>query len=559
MPLGFLEGLASGFGEQAELARERNRQKADQEWAQKKNFLDDVLSGRYGQPTPETLQEALQGMAELAQGPKPKKGRGLKGRITGEMESALPSLLQRILSGEAPFTDEDRPEGPVNAEGRPDVSLQERAAPTATEQTQGLPPPPGQQPSLIPQEGASPGFQRFAVQMPPASNMAESSLADAATRAAGQMGATGPLPSRAIRGTATPSPMEKKGPAGLFYSPDEAQRMALDASRREMLGGAGARRDVYQSHRDAGIDDSLARSMEGWTQDPALSTTGGHPFASTTPRTFVNPADPSQKETFWVYKDGGIRTKQGMELPPGWVEEGGSAGARPRLEVTTTPDGRSYVHDLDRVLGGDQTAYAALDPSTGLPTSVPIGPGDRTITEDQPDVVRAQGIKDAIDDEVGTLAGATFGITPEELQVMQDQAAQRYGFDSYQAVVESGAAPTQTRRPTGRSLPPPPSEESSYRGTPGIIPGPGAPGGEEWLAPFQIPDELTIDTAGPEDLINWYFNNTAEGQSDLSGIGGGDANLMAESAMEDPSYLDYIRQILRDLSMRIHGSPTVRR
>jgi hypothetical protein len=587
---GLLEGFVGGMEEH----RERERQEAEKQWERSKGMLEDVLSGRWGQPTPETVQEAMENMAELSQGPQKKKtGKGLS-RLKGEYKQALPSLLQRMLAGD-PYTDEQRPRGlqfgemqggpagtgqaapgPGDAGGpsmaaqlqlpgaEGQTTSQGRQTPdvAGTGERAGMTPPPGEADPTAERmqiaQGLNNATSRFGQGAGPAAIPQEGKLNKAAMDGAATLSENPPLQSRPLQQVPT-------GPRGMFMSPEQSQKQQLDMQRAGAIAQAGDIDAAYNYLQQTGkYDDSQIRSMLKLTQDPSMSQTTSHPFASTVPRKFSSP-DGSQTETFFVYKDGSVRTVQGQPLPEGWIEPDALRGSRPRIDVFTHPgSGVSTVVDLDAVLAeGGQ-----VDPSFGLPAGLPVGAEgrapDRVPAEE---AVRARSIKDAVDTSVGQQVSSQFMMTPEQQQEVRDTEAQRYGYDSYQALVEAGAAATtEAYAPPEGGLTPPPAGVA----TPGINEDPaGTPRGMgQEVGPQSIPGlQDLIDYSNrseaddPQELVSrWLTINNTGGGDWLGGVdfmqelGMSPAEVM-ETAQADQSVMDYI---LSEVMKAINSSPTGR-
>lgn len=358
MPLGFLAGLAEGFGNEAKSAREANAKKADIEWQRRKNFLDDVVNNRYGEPTEETLRLAMEGMAELSSPEgQPKRKSGFKSKITGEMDVILPKLIAAAQSGDNELYDEWQASG----QGNPDDpqaglnrSIQERGAPSAQQSVEGaareqrgLQPPPGEggqaapgapQGGGLPTAGSGAAMQRFARPMPPTASAHEGRLLRSVQDGAAAMGEEGPV-----------RPMQ----GGFMRHPGEiAQTQAQHAAAArgtEALGEASAFSQVQEQYPDMPRADLYGVMSGNYSHPPAGASAGQYGMSS---NTMWDGRDPSSAIEVRPdrYGYGVVDIHTGQPPPAGFVDmpnQSGGSGAQPTYVQSRSGQGYALVNRGD--------------------------------------------------------------------------------------------------------------------------------------------------------------------------------------------------------------------
>jgi hypothetical protein len=582
MPLGFLQGLVEGAGEQMETRRQQAREDADRKYQQRMDILERTIKGAYGTPTRRTVSEALQGIAELSEGPKRKKG--FKARMTGEMEDLVPLLLERIGSGDeslyAPGTmtgeggEQPYPGTPgiIPGPGAPGQGGEIPAGPAGRgggmDQGQ-LPPPPNSGPQdpgrpVEPVAGAAPGFQRFAQPKPPTATQTEGRLAQANLGGAAQAAETGPLP-------APPSQQQPQGQMtyaedeGLFKSPEQLDQEAALRGQAQSIAAAQGIHAAYQYLRSQGADDSLARSLLDKTQDPTTTSQASRaPFGSTTTN-YYNPADPNAPIIPGRPSTTGpeiVDATTGQPLPPGYVAD--------RRSTSTSGGRRQYIAgpqglvDPQEVMAGDAQVYnypGDFTPAPGL-LGAPIE-ARPTPMDPNREFEQAQRRRDGIQEQLDTIEDST----PDMVKAMSPEAPQRMQYEQQkQDAIAAGLAgstfatlddldqflySTDPEVPAAGAAAPAPGVGAAT-GRPEPPPGGGDIATDlGWMGDVPIPDELEIDRAPDEQVLAWFFNNTAEGQQMLQQVG--DPNVMYSASKDDPSFLDEIREDLMNMSKAIHA------
>lgn len=552
MPLGFLEGLISKAGEQMETRRAQNRDDAERKYKQQMDILEGTVAGKYGVPTKRTLSEALQGIAELSEGPKKKKG--FKAHMTGEMEDLVPMLLQRIGSDDTPLWEEGSETG-VPYPGTPGISegpgAPGQGGPPGAPGGVGravppeLPPPPTSQ--AQPVGGAPEGMQRyehtpeptpppeFGQKPMPAATQTQSRLGGAAMSAAGLMQAGAePL--------ATPEqlPTPPNEGDGLFKSPQMQAQEAADLAQAKTMADAGNLDAAYSFFKEKGYDDSQIRSLMSLTQDPARQQQAQSPFASANPVTFVNPEDPSQQGSFFVYKDGGVRSVDGQPLPPGWIErEGSQTGGRPRLDLFTDANGVTTVANLDAIYTGQGVQGTQVPSEYGLPTSMPVTSAQRAIPREPNEAAVVAAKQMALDTrELSDKMTGFFAMDAEEEAAWKQSKAEERGYGSW-AEYENAAVQVPTQPQQGAvAEPPPPLGGRRERTLQEIADDPKAKDDDELIAKW-------MKLKGGADWVG--------GIDFMQSLGLSPAELAEEA--QDPDTRDWI---ISQIMQAIYESPTGR-
>ena len=580
MPLGFLAGLAEGFGNEARGMRDKNARQAEIEWKRREKFFEDVVKGEvYGEATPEMLDMAMTDIAEMAQQGGPKGAKGFKAKITGKQEMPTSQLLEAIMSGDHPlyqhYQDGEMDPG---QEALQREGIDERVSPSAAEGLAGaaqeanqLTPPPGGRPQMSQVGGAPEGYQRHEIQMPsppavprvgapkpPGVNSAQSELGDAAMRLAAQGQQDGPMQPSAQR------------PGGIFKSPDQvADETAGRAARSRgtaAMGEADALAGVREAYPDMSQSD-LYGAMSGEYRHPPTSASQ-HPFASTTITNFKGPD--GQVVSANPMKDGRWQI-QGTDqtVPPGWVAEKSSgAGAAPSMIV-----GKDGILLVDRAnTGTGAHSYADLGQGDFSPIERNVPITERGRYEDTPGINAAKTAREAVDEAISTMFLNVFQPQPGQLEAAQNEEAAKYGFDSYASMLEQEGQDPRSWVPQGEGqqdlgggFPQDPQGGSPYPGTPGInpdagpvVPGAGNPAWNEagWVSQSPPPLPSEIDYSDIDKLLDYWFNHMQEGQEDLAG---GDPNGAYSLAQGNPEYIGMIQRKVQALLERIYGTGRTQR